>query len=76
MHQSRKVGWASFDGRRVRIFEALEPVTCADCGDTIDTGATFTRAVRAFRTTMPLCQSCRPFSGEAVPSPGTVAVMD
>lgn len=67
MQRSRKVGWGSNKGFRVRLFEAIEPVVCADCAREIGSGEIFTRGARGLRTTMPLCAECRPFSYESAP---------
>ena len=64
--QSRKVGWGKRNGGYpVCIFEALVPLTCADCQQPIDVGQRFTRGTRGFRTTLPICLDCRPV--EALP---------
>ncbi|HET7035054.1 MAG TPA: hypothetical protein VFI42_05165 [Thermomicrobiaceae bacterium] len=58
--QSRKVAWGKRDGGYpVCIFEALVPLTCADCQRTIEVGERFTRGTRGFRTTLPICADCR-----------------
>ena len=73
--QSRKVGWGKRDGGYpVCIFEALVPVQCADCGAEIQPGERFTRATRSFRTTAPLCLTCRPV--EALPPGERVSPLD
>ena len=59
--QSRKVAWGKRDGGYpVCIFEALVPLTCADCQGTIEVGEHFTRGTRGFRTTLPIGAACRP----------------
>ena len=68
MTQSRKVGWGSSNGFRVRLFKAIEPLTCHDCGAEIAVGELFTRGARGVRTTMPLCERCRPFSLASAPA--------
>ena len=59
--QSRKIAWGTRDGGfPVCVFEALAELSCIDCGRTISVGEHFTRATRGFRTTQPICLSCRP----------------
>ena len=60
VRQSRKAGWAEVHGYPVCLFEALIELNCSDCGALIPPGATFTRAIRAHRTTAPVCRECRP----------------
>jgi hypothetical protein len=59
--QSKKVGWGQNGGTRpICLFEALVDLECADCGGRIAAGEIFTRAVREYRVTAPVCLSCRP----------------
>ena len=59
--QSKKVGWGRNGGTRpICLFEALVDLQCADCGARITVGDIFTRAVREYRVTAPVCLACRP----------------